>query len=152
MTKNMIIVIHQCISASLQHWYNSAKKANQQNLLAICSVCKVYFSVSYIIYLSVQCISGSWLLEQHGRLVDSIRVLGPFIAIIQFHRRWNVTSGNEDWSCNCPYHGINKDRRFNDCKTLRSTWWTFRRGKAMAVLVEKFLGLCRQQRPTHRSG
>ena len=24
-----------------------------------CSVCKVYFSVSYIMYLSVQCISGS---------------------------------------------------------------------------------------------
>ena len=39
---------------------------------------------------------GSRLLKQHGGLVDSIRVLGPFIAIIQIHRRWNVTSGDED--------------------------------------------------------
>ena len=46
----------------------------------ICSVCKVHFSVTYIIYLSVQCMSGSWLLKQHGGHVDSIRVLCPAIG------------------------------------------------------------------------
>ena len=117
-----------------------------------CSACKVHFGASYIIYLSAQCKLGSWLLKQHGGLLDLIRVSHLFIAIIQFHQLWNVTSGNEDWSYNCPDYGVNKDRRFNECKTLRPTWWTFRLGKAMAALVEKFLNVCRKQRPAHRSG
>ena len=58
-----------------------------------CSVCKVHFGASCIIYLSAQCKLGSWLLKQYGGLVDWIRVSYPFIAIIQFHRLWNVTAG-----------------------------------------------------------
>ena len=53
-----------------------------------CSVCKVHFGASYIIYSKL----GSSLLKQHGGLLELIRVLCPVIAITQFHRLWNVTS------------------------------------------------------------
>ena len=39
----------------------------------ICSVCKVHFSVTYIIYLSVQCMSGSWLLGTLSKRVFETR-------------------------------------------------------------------------------
>ena len=42
----------------------------------MCSVCKVPFGASYIIYLSAQCKLGSLLLKQHGgRLVCCVRSL-----------------------------------------------------------------------------